>query len=870
MKSKAIGRVKESFRNLFETLSNELRFPVRKSKGKTIEVSWPQSVVKTVEAGASIERPVEIQNAHQRLIVQHSRHSSTREGGAEIQEHGNATQNGVIDKRRRSGAVKFVDREDDVTARVDGGGRGIIDDTSTELENENCSSIYTASVRESMSEPRTSWRQSAPRMQATVSKVRPTKPQIQQVHPDITSINRLNPLAPKDSTPTPPHFRISNPSRIQQLPPERESSVVPHPHSPQPSAEPEVSTRNSEFLFPSAVAVRRDAWRYSVDAANACNKKRAENRYSLHGQGFVDLQPMKEVTDPEVLEKIAEIRRQEVVENDRKVKSKKVVSREFGTMAPGAPIGGNDEEIHHVNAQSHSQKHQGDGIHESRPTSNLKPPPTKAAIPATLIIPAFQPSYTLSNESPSAEASSVPVPHDHLHTPKHQSSSISSNIRTPKSYYGPNYEFTERIPVRVYPRINKVEESNRGRQNILDRWTAEKLQERRLEGRGLEIIEKNGRIWRTADVIFGKLKYGDGPPIIREIPPKQQNVRAPPVPFATNGVPLNSAGKFRKVPGVPQNSPANSSFGDLLSTSTYPRRIPEEAQHLPPPPSRAIVPYRRTVQPQTVDQNGNENNQHVNGINSDANPSTYSRQPGPWDIRDLIYPPKPLPLSSEDAKELLYKFIGRSLDPIHSAIREQRIHLSETHFPNSQPGNENFSSVTEMLEYITSSYQSVEREEIPPELTRINQVNILRLLITQELIPYPLIREELYPHLQLFTQAWPVARYLGLRPLGILHLIHEDVEIIIFLSTEDDAMYLWSHGWDENIYGGERKLIRAGRTIEECEVGILNQLHVLEFEEGGWLKLDGYNDETIREEGEQEFEDEDIYGNSTETGPMQI
>jgi hypothetical protein len=71
-----------------------------------------------------------------------------------------------------------------------------------------------------------------------------------------------------------------------------------------------------------------------------------------------------------------------------------------------------------------------------------------------------------------------------------------------------------------------------------------------------------------------------------------------------------------------------------------------------------------------------------------------------------------------------------------------------------------------------------------------------------------------------------------------LRFIHEVAEILVFLSTEDDALYLWSRGWDINLFPNAR-LIRAGRTIDECEAGIAAGLHLLNPEHGGWVAFDG-------------------------------
>src|SRR5271169_5238701 len=177
MKSKTIRNAKASLRNLLNTLRNELRLPGCRSKKREVEVSWPQSVVKTVEAGANIERPVEIKNAHERLILQHPNRDIR-----EIAGNNNATQSEIINNRRRSGTTKILEnKERNFSAVEDGGDNEITREVKNEFDPEISSTIHTASVREWMSEPRASWRQSAPRIETTVSKIRPMKPKMRQV-----------------------------------------------------------------------------------------------------------------------------------------------------------------------------------------------------------------------------------------------------------------------------------------------------------------------------------------------------------------------------------------------------------------------------------------------------------------------------------------------------------------------------------------------------------------------------------------------------------------------------------------------------------------------------------------------------------------
>ena len=571
MKSKTIGRVKESFRNLFESLSNELRFPGRASKRKTIDVSWPQSVVKTVEAGASIERPVEIQNAHERLVLQ-QRNVPTEPGGREqpevIQYRGDIARNETVDVHRRS-AVKFVDDPHGHTLYgVEGSGQGSVVNVTEDVDTNTHSSIHTLSAQESMSDQRSSWHQSALRVQATVSQIRLMKPQVREIQ--------------------------------RSIPPNYNNDASP-PTSPQISADMDTSTpSNSDFLFPRAVAVKRDAWRYSVNAVNACNKEREENSYSLPGDGFAELQKSREIKDPEVLKKVTELRRQEISpQKVGKTSYSRGVFQQSETKFVQKPTAENVKELGRINPPIKSSG-RGDQVNRNSIPNVNTTATTSKTLPTSLGILSSrhsQPSNPMANSS-TMEKSTTPTPDSTIaiRTPRHQTS-ISSNVRTPNGYYPADYEAIDRIQVQAYPRISRVEQGNRGRQNIIDRWTTEKLKQRRLEGRGLEIVQNNGKVWRTADVIFGKLKYADEPPIVRVKPVTGSSVSQQ----QPNGVPpMGMETKLRKAAPVPQNSPAVASFSDLLSTSTYPRRLPQDAQLLPPQPSRVIVSHRKIPQPQTI------------------------------------------------------------------------------------------------------------------------------------------------------------------------------------------------------------------------------------------------------------------------------
>ena len=166
-------------------------------------------------------------------------------------------------------------------------------------------------------------------------------------------------------------------------------------------------------------------------------------------------------------------------------------------------------------------------------------------------------------------------------------------------------------------------------------------------------------------------------------------------------------------------------------------------------------------------------------------------------------------------------------------------------------------------DYIAASSLQTRPYHLMPPLnhesaTFLNHGNLIHLLDTDELLPYPLIRRNLQEDVQFVMSTWPLARELGLRPVALLRFIHEIAEILVFLPKEDDTLYLWSRGWDASLFPNAR-LIRAARTIEECELGIAGGLHILDPEQGGWIFFEGASGEVnIGRDAVQE--EEDIYG----------
>lgn len=867
IKSKKFSRVEENFRSFFRMLRKEVRLPSGSTKTKVSEISWPQNVVKNIEGGTRIDQYVEIRNPSERLVQPqsnvHGVNGVSQSVGNKRQSFASQNENFDDGKGATIGTIgtnENIATVPEAPSHPPGEERKRRGHVPKNSEHGTYSSINTASIRDYMSEPRSSWHQSVRPISVAVTRVRPMKPELRQVRKSVPE--RISTIDEQ----TPPSLQNSAAATSIQA----EDSVP--PPSSNPSGPDESASQRRQFVFPQAIAVKRDAWRYSVDAVAICDMKRGETHSSVYGEGLMGTRETREITDPEILEKVARLRREEGFKNDAEIERKRSVLRELDSFPADAETFRKIEELRRISRFPQLSEEPEDGLELE--TREVAKNGREVAVTASakdgdsgeLSPPSPQRQQFITNDATLHERTPTPLPQAYvpLRTPRHQSSTTSSNIRTPKTYYGPDYVPMDRVQVRVYPRETKEQYTKRGRQQILNRWSGERLQQRRKEGKGLEIVTGDGNIWQSADILLGKAKYADGPPTIRKA--RNRASKPPAVPQYTNGILRHDEerlpqreGRTVKIQSPPatSDSPAASTFSDLISTSTNPRQIPGLIQQFPPPPSHAIVPHQRlSLSNQTLVEDV------LNNESASIRPPVH-RQSRLWDKTDSIPPPKSNPMSAEEATNLLSKFIRRNVYPTHAARRHQRILESQSYFSAQPPDNEHFNSLDDMVGYIVTAYQAVDREGTH-ELTTLHRANILRFLVTKELVPYPAVRVELHAYLQLVKSAWPIADYLGLRPLGVVRFMHDNDEILVFLSTEDDALYLWSGEWDKRLFGG-RKLVRAEKTIDDCEAGIIQGLHVLEFERGGWLKLNAYNDKI----NGVDLGDGKIHG-CTQNGPIQV
>lgn len=829
--------------------------PKKKLKEK-VQVSWPQNVVKTVENGQAIERVIDIRNPHERLVPKLPRGVESDRSGARVLEpapDATTASAGAPNPRRKCQNQRSPQKANHFSPgdiRQSLPALPHVHDVNTAGH----STINTDSVREFMSEPRASWRLSAPRTGHTVSKVRPLKPEV----------------------------RIANGNTLSEI------TTAPLADRPQPQLDPAAGNAQPQegrkesypFVFPNPIAVKRRAWRYSVDAEEACNREREKHRCSMHGTGFRDLMPYAPVTDPAILERIAEIRRQQQNEPSTRAPNRahypqqrrlqgfvNRTSASNGTSNYSQSL--THDLVEHANVSGGLPNSQHQNPTERRSGAKISGPldPIESLTELEQKIEMREVGQRETTEiaAPVDENPTSPIAHDL----RSQPSSLSSNVRTPRSYYGPNYIPQERPAKAVIPKpkMSKAEFGLQQRSGVLSRNPPYLLKAKQELGLGREEETPEGDLWRTAPIVLGQLTYdtitrwrreeGGGVPVnmTRPAPPPILGLAGAGVEYARiTSRPHRVLGED---PATPPNSPVPSSFSDLLSTAQYPRRLPETARSFPPPPSQA-VPYKKghhaPVEP-TIPEVTDESLQIV-------------RQEGMWHILD-----KPNHrISSDDAKELLYRHIQRPLDSIEESRRHLRLAKSQSYFsPDYKPKKPQ--SIPERMHYLVTAFRDLAQETCHPPLSQSHMIYLTRLLSTKEIVPYPIFQTQLHGSLTLFLEAWPIGVNLGLRPLAMLHFLHEDTDIITFVSTEDPALYLWSPEWDMQIFNGA-KLVRAGQTLEDCERGIRQGLHILEFEQGGWLKLDGYEDGSSTERPRSrdvQAEEEDIYGaQPQEFMPMQM
>jgi len=844
-----------SIGRFWRTLRFNLLFRRSKLKKEGVQISWPQDVVKLVENGDSLHRVLAIRNSHERLVQKpaggaetyHVSLEDVRQGSpAAVREGVDASSPRCNSQNQRSPPNGTNLSLADVELAIPAQGQ--------EVNTLGHSTINTDSVREFMSEPRASWRLSAPRTQRLVSKVRPVKPEVRVI------------------SQTPPSESLSiskHPDLSETFPQQADLACVNGQHDERGKDRP-------LFVFPNPISVQRRAWMYSADAEAACNREREKYRYSNNGDGFRDLVPIVPITDPEILNKIAAIRREQeqLPRNDlnRTYHLKQQPPHKFVNPTP-ARTGIHYHRLTRLDSVKQAVSPNGATNQSHQLPEESKTPDinlqagdrAEASMPETEFNMREVLQMKMNPSSPIKEMTTH-IPHDL----RSQPSSLSSNVRTPRSFYGPKFiahEDRPQNPVVIKPQLSKAAFGLQQRSGVLSRNPPDVLKAKQEFGLGREEMTPDGYLWRTAPIVLGQLTYetitrwrGRGVDVsplnsARSVRPCIQRLAVEGNEYAW------TAGGLHRLAGdeldTPPTSPVPSSFSDVPSMTQRPSRLHETSRSFLPPPSQAFFPDRNghlsPIQPRISEAIGDTiQNQGYAGLRYLLNHSTNR-------------------ISSEDAKDLLYKTIRRPLSAHKEAKRQARLAKSQRYFTPDYK-TQKPESIPERMSYVVAAFRDLAHETSRPgRLTQADMVYLTRLLSTKEFVPYPIFQAQLRDSLTLFLEAWPVAEDLGLRPLAILHFLHEDVDIITFVSTEDDALYLWSPEWDVQVFDAA-KLVRAGKTLEDCERGILEGLHVLEFERGGWLKLDGYEDGSSTARPPSGGEDEkDIYAHKLqEVAAIQI
>jgi len=107
---------------------------------------------------------------------------------------------------------------------------------------------------------------------------------------------------------------------------------------------PPAAARRRDFVFPSAIAVKRSAWRYSAAALEDCDRERVKNGTCLLGSEFRNMRPPIAITDPDILDKMQEIRRRGA-QADEAVERRKEMLRWRGVEALGEGVRRRFEEV---------------------------------------------------------------------------------------------------------------------------------------------------------------------------------------------------------------------------------------------------------------------------------------------------------------------------------------------------------------------------------------------------------------------------------------------------------------------------------------------------------------------------------------------
>jgi hypothetical protein len=337
--SKAINRMKINLRKVSQTFGDGLnRVLGRSTSSHPFEVSWPTEVVKTLECGETIDRRLEIVNPHERLQA----HPSTGDGiswpqdviknlGLPQQEHLpvlNATTRGA-------GATVRLVAQPEPGVPVEPGAQDV----------QAHPTAHTASMHEFTTDQRDAWR-NGPRKPAKVSHIRRATPIPCLCKPHQSSHVHLEPEVSPIQAPVPAPINPQE-QNIRSAPVETSTERHPLPrddrNDPTTSAAidpvasiPPESSRRPEVVVPNPIAVKKEEWRLSAEAAAITDSVRVDKGYPLHGTPFHGLSPLKQVIDPEILQKMTEIRLRDKEERDaevqRKVDEKKRILRDGGTL----------------------------------------------------------------------------------------------------------------------------------------------------------------------------------------------------------------------------------------------------------------------------------------------------------------------------------------------------------------------------------------------------------------------------------------------------------------------------------------------------------------------------------------------------------
>lgn len=353
------------------------------------------------------------------------------------------------------------------------------------------------------------------------------------------------------------------------------SPIRPPPASPQ---------RRSHFVLPNPIGVRKEAWRYTTDAIQACDDERARNGYSAYGEPLRQSVHAPAITDPDVLARLDKLRENDGALKDPEVEARTNILRQGGALSVDEETTQKMHELRRLSKYSRlddyddldpdAEEISSEDIRElgGSPSSTRALPPTPAVHRTRLFSPSPQKNISMIVNFDSESLLAIQA--DPPQTPSRPSTCVSTNIRTPKGAYGQYHKHMgKRVEVRVQKKFSRKQQTDEQRTHHLDRWTDERLREERAENREREAIGPDGTLWKSAykvlgisreptpvdkQLIIGEFSAPRRPPPSISPPPDESQFLGPWIPPPATHPPPVQVHSETVLPGTPPYSPTGA------------------------------------------------------------------------------------------------------------------------------------------------------------------------------------------------------------------------------------------------------------------------------------------------------------------------